>query len=350
MSVRDLRLCTGTTLAVFQAEGWTSCSKHSENRRARGVAKTALHTFRTLAGTPSGPVALAGSSWPRRRLTVDGRKRIRQSVEEHREGNRGISVALKSPSSRRHFLAKKRPKHSAISSDVSNSLPWSSRMTGMPPWRPTPPAFLTEDHHSLLCNEPLESRLRMRAVSWAFAWLRQVIESDEAVLYASWLALSWFFLHLFHAVCFARTAAVHSGVHHEGSEGLVISFLEGMNCCIPSSILFVRPSQAFAGQLSRILCQGASAILCCRYGPHEKSWKIGLGPLDLKSRPSHHCWVRRNSRESTNFHFGPVEGGFPGQRTTTKAPSLHTNCNWLRPQGLKLRPQGLKAFLPNFST
>ena len=93
-----------------------------------------------------------------------------------------------------------------------------------------------------------------------------------------------------------------------------------------------------------------TAILSCRYGPHEKSWKIGLGPLDLKSRPSPHCWVRRNSRESTNFHFGPVEGGFPGQRTTTKAPSLHTNCNWLRPQGLKVRPQGLQAFLPNFST
>ena len=93
-----------------------------------------------------------------------------------------------------------------------------------------------------------------------------------------------------------------------------------------------------------------TAILSCRYGPHEKSWKIGLGPFDLKSRPSPHCWVRRNSRESTNFHFGPVEGGFPGQRTTTKAPSLHTNCNWLRPQGLKLRPQGMKAFLPNFST
>ena len=93
-----------------------------------------------------------------------------------------------------------------------------------------------------------------------------------------------------------------------------------------------------------------TAILSCRYGPHEKSWKIGLGPLDLKSRPSPHCWVRRNSRETTNFHFGPVEGCFPGQRTTTKAPSLHTNCNWLRPQGLKLRPQGLKAFLPNVST
>ena len=114
MSDRDLRLCTGTTFAVFQSEGWTPCSKHSENRWARGVAKTALHSFRTLAGTPSGPVALAGSSWPRRRLTVDGRKRIRQSVEEHREGNRGMSVALKSPSSRQHFLAKKRPKHSAI--------------------------------------------------------------------------------------------------------------------------------------------------------------------------------------------------------------------------------------------
>ena len=51
--------------------------------------------------------------------------------------------------------------------------------------------------------------------------------------------------------------------------------------------------------------------------------KNRVGPLDLKSRPSPYCWVRRNSRESTNFHFGPVEGGFPGQRTTTKAPSLH---------------------------
>ena len=87
-----------------------------------------------------------------------------------------------------------------------------------------------------------------------------------------------------------------------------------------------------------------TAILSCRYGSHEKSWEIGLAPLDLKSRPSSHCLVRRNPRQRTNFHFGPVEGGFPGQRTTTKAPSLHTNCNWLRPQGLKLRPQGLKAF------
>ena len=58
-----------------------------------------------------------------------------------------------------------------------------------------------------------------------------------------------------------------------------------------------------------------------------KNHEIGLGPLDLKSRPTPHCWVRRNSRESTNFHFGPVEGGFPGQRTATKAPSLHTNGN-----------------------
>ena len=79
------------------------------------------------------------------------------------------------------------------------------------------------------------------------------------------------------------------------------------------------------------------------YGPHEKSWKIGLGPLDLKSRPSPHCWVRRSSRKSTTLHFGPVEGGSLGHRTTTKTPSLNTNCNWLR-------PQGLKAFLPNFST
>ena len=102
--------------------------------------------------------------------------------------------------------------------------------------------------------------------------------------------------------------------------------------------------------LQQYVLKNHTAILSCRYGPHEKSWKIGLGQLDLKSRPSPHCWVRRNSRESTNFHFGPVEGGFPGQRTTPKAPSLHTNCNWLRPQGLKLRPQGLKAFLPNFST
>ena len=93
-----------------------------------------------------------------------------------------------------------------------------------------------------------------------------------------------------------------------------------------------------------------TAILSCSYGPHEKSWKIGFGPLDLKSRPGPHCWVPRNSRESTNFLFGLVEGSFPGQRTTTKAPSLHTNCNWLRPQGLKVRPQGLQAFLPNFST
>ena len=79
--------------------------------------------------------------------------------------------------------------------------------------------------------------------------------------------------------------------------------------------------------------------------------KNRLGPLGLKSRPSPHCWVLRNSRESTDFYFGPVEGGFPGQRTTTKAPSLHTNCNWLRPQLLmKVRPQGLKPFLPKFST
>ena len=34
-----------------------------------------------------------------------------------------------------------------------------------------------------------------------------------------------------------------------------------------------------------------TAILNSRYGPHEKSWKIGWGLLDLKSRPSPHCWV-----------------------------------------------------------
>ena len=52
--------------------------------------------------------------------------------------------------------------------------------------------------------------------------------------------------------------------------------------------------------------------------------KIGLGPLDLKSRPSPHCWVRRNSRESTNYHFGPVEGGrgLAASHSSKDPPSL----------------------------
>ena len=62
------------------------------------------------------------------------------------------------------------------------------------------------------------------------------------------------------------------------------------------------------------------------------------GSLDFKSRPSPHCWVRRNSREYTHFHFGPVEGIFQGQRTTTKALSLHTKCSMVCPQRLKVRP------------
>ena len=97
--------------------------------------------------------------------------------------------------------------------------------------------------------------------------------------------------------------------------------------------LVLNPSCSISHKISK-----STAILSCRYGLHEKSRKIGLDRLDLKSRPSPHCWVRRNPRESTNFHFGPVEGGLPGQRTTTNAPSLHSNCNWLRQEGLKVRP------------
>ena len=58
-----------------------------------------------------------------------------------------------------------------------------------------------------------------------------------------------------------------------------------------------------------------------------KIMKIRLGAFDLKSRPGPHCWVRRNSRERTNVHFGSLEGGLPGLRRTIKAPSLHTICN-----------------------
>ena len=83
------------------------------------------------------------------------------------------------------------------------------------------------------------------------------------------------------------------------------------------------------------------------------AWKImknGWGLLVLKSRPSHHCWVRRNSRQGGCFTLDPVEGGFPGQRMTTNALSLHINCNMFRPQRHKVRLQALQAFLPNFST
>ena len=62
----------------------------------------------------------------------------------------------------------------------------------------------------------------------------------------------------------------------------------------------------------------ATVIPNCRYGRHKKSWKIRWGLLDLKSRLSSHCWVRRNSRKSTSFHFGPDKGGFPGQRRQRK--------------------------------
>ena len=54
-----------------------------------------------------------------------------------------------------------------------------------------------------------------------------------------------------------------------------------------------------------------TAVLNCRCGPHKKSWKIGWGLLDLKSRPSPHCWVRRNSRGSTPFLFRTSRSWFP---------------------------------------
>ena len=41
----------------------------------------------------------------------------------------------------------------------------------------------------------------------------------------------------------------------------------------------------------------------------QQSWTIfQLAFLQFMYLSSPHCWVRRNSRESTNFHFGPVEG------------------------------------------
>ena len=99
------------------------------------------------------------------------------------------------------------------------------------------------------------------------------------------------------------------------SPSLSLSFFPNIREC------FLRKKGELATQLS-FLCRSSTfsisntAILSCRHGPlaHEKSWKMGLGPLDLKSWPSPHCWVQRNSRESLNFHFGPVEGGFRTSR------------------------------------
>ena len=68
--------------------------------------------------------------------------------------------------------------------------------------------------------------------------------------------------------------------------------------------------------------------------------KNQIGASWLKSRPRPDFLMRKNSRESPPFNFRPVEG-FPGQSMTTKALSLHTHCNMVRP---------LKVFLPNFST
>ena len=87
-----------------------------------------------------------------------------------------------------------------------------------------------------------------------------------------------------------------------------------------------------------------NAILNCRYGLHEKSWKIELGLLHLKSRQSPHCWARRNSRESTPFHFGPVERDFPDQRNDEESSIAACKRQYVPPAGSKRPPAGTQSF------
>ena len=89
-----------------------------------------------------------------------------------------------------------------------------------------------------------------------------------------------------------------------------------------------------------------TAILSCRYGPHEKSWKIGFVHLIWNPGQVLTTGCGETPGRAANFHFGPVEWGFPGQRTTTKAPSLHTNCNWLRRRDWD-PPAGTEGFSSN---
>ena len=91
----------------------------------------------------------------------------------------------KSPFSRQHFFEKKRQNHPAMSSAVECSWPWSPRMMEILALRPSPPAFLTVDHHFLLGRDPLWRSQCRRADSRAFAWRMHAAQFEEESLYRS---------------------------------------------------------------------------------------------------------------------------------------------------------------------
>ena len=90
---------------------------------------------------------------------------------------------------------------------------------------------------------PLARRCRSWAVWSACALWRRVAQTRVA-----WRAFTRCWGEgdrdiCFNASCFAETASLHSGVHHEESVGRVTSILDGMTCFIPVKILLEPYSQ-----------------------------------------------------------------------------------------------------------
>ena len=114
------------------------------------------------------------------------------------------------------------------------------------------------DHHCLSCNDPLLRRCRTAASPRSLSLWRHATHRAQCVLYRSSFSFEGHLWSRSHERRFSWTYDVHSGVYHDGSDGLVVSRLLGMCRCIPSSIVSLTLLQAKLGSLEMILLHSTS--------------------------------------------------------------------------------------------
>ena len=127
-------LWTGMTEAVFHWSGKVPFEKQSRKRRHNGLASSAAHSFKTLLGTWSGPVALSGLRERRIFVMSLGLKTIFSSK------TRGCTVASWGwwcPFSSLHYFAKVWQKMLALSFALVCTVPECS-MAGISEWPALP--------------------------------------------------------------------------------------------------------------------------------------------------------------------------------------------------------------------
>ena len=244
-SISSYRLWT--TLAVFHIAGCRPFAKHRAKSLDKGAHSTSAQVFKTLAGMLSGPVALEATSRCSSRCTVGERKWMLLMILCVRSRVGGIFLSVMSSWSRLHLEAKYWPKQFALSLLNTCSVPSGLLIVGKEEFRCSPPARLMVDHHCLSVRLPLASRSFNRVVCVTRARWSCAVQDRVAcrALCRCWGEGAW--VIRFHARCLGVTDSLHSGVHHDGSEGRETSAREGMNFLIPDRIRLVTLSHDWSG-------------------------------------------------------------------------------------------------------